>query len=269
MRVILQIGGCDGCTVEVNTPWRINAESFFFKSSPTKTVAGGQVAFQVPRSLTPGMYFSVNDPTAIGMNAVPVIAMRYVGMEPGQTVDANQAAGGTQASGCWSGASRLEHMFTAQVDRFPLTTISGEPGTGLRAYLTRAESTAGTPQDTFEGSLGTQDALAVCGDLPVRRKGGPDEASDLLVKRANARRFSKARRVASRSAVRELKSHRERGYTYGGRSLNPCRQVDYSDVYECPATVFKRGRTYGSVYMTVSFTGRRFAVTKAVVALGE
>lgn len=159
--VILRVHGCNGCRVRAIRAYERGGE-FRTWDSGDRIVRDGRVRLRIPQGHTRGVYVSMTSTArraAHLLNAMPLVAFRYAGLERGQRVSAERAARARRGFPCWGGTDRRRVAFDVQVDRWwGRNRDTGKRGFEIRPYLRRGALTRGGLAPAHKGTVGTQDA---------------------------------------------------------------------------------------------------------------
>lgn len=152
-RINFQIEDCVDCTLEMHDGHTNSGELL-----GSTTVTNGTATLTVPTNRTAGSTFALIDQPMM-QNWIPVVVVRYAGLEVGQPVTEAQAATSTSANGCWAGTDQSEFSIEIETQR---PEIPGSKPTWnfgnrmLRAYITPGLPTTGVFAKTLVGGLAHQ-----------------------------------------------------------------------------------------------------------------
>jgi hypothetical protein len=160
--ITFRVTGCEGCVLwGATTP-----DSGATYQAPKARVRGGVATVTVPSAQTRGMYFAVDAPWKVLINAQPLLVFQYQGQAVGGRTTRPQAIAAKRASACWAGstASAVELRVVVHRVRMPAFDPDGSAKTTQvpMAYVVPTQE-ALTPFWPLEkGVLATQDSVE-CG----------------------------------------------------------------------------------------------------------
>jgi hypothetical protein len=125
--ITFRVTGCEGCVLRgANTPATGDVYN-----APKARVQGGVATVTVPTSQTRGMYFAVEAPWKVLINAQPLLVFQYQGQAVGGRTTRPQAIAAKRASACWAGstASTVELRVVVHRVRMPAFDPGGSAKT--------------------------------------------------------------------------------------------------------------------------------------------
>lgn len=160
--ITFRVTGCEGCVLQgATTP----AGSDDIYNGPKARVRNGIATMTVPTEQTTGMYFSVDAPWKVQINAQPLLVFQYEGAEPGTRVTKAQGRAAKRASACWAGTTADSASIRVTVRRVWQAAFDpGGPNEGGRTQVPMAwvvpTPTALPPfWKTIDGVLATQNSV--------------------------------------------------------------------------------------------------------------
>jgi hypothetical protein len=162
----LKVSNCEGCTIHAGnlaTGWGMGVDS----PLTVQTVAAGRALFILPKSVTRGLSFSINNPGPnIEYFSDKLAVARYTGMPKGKRVKPHRAAEAAYATPCWAGARKNRVNLRMTVDYFPVWShADGRYLDALRAYFNPSLRSIGSGWETWYGQLGTQSVIDCNGNF--------------------------------------------------------------------------------------------------------
>lgn len=160
--ITLKVTGCEGCVFQAAaTP----AGSDDIYNGPKAKVRNGVATMTVPTEQTAGMYFLVDAPWKVQINAQPLLVFQYQGAEPGERVTKAQGRAAKRASACWAGTTADAATIRVTVRRVWQEAFDpGGPNEGGRtqvpmAWVVPTREASPPFWQTFDGVLAVQDSV--------------------------------------------------------------------------------------------------------------
>lgn len=160
--ITFKVTGCEGCVLQgATTP----AGSDGIYNGPKAKVRNGVATMTVPTEQTAGMYFTVDAPWKVEINAQPLLVFQYEGAAQGSRVTKAEARASKRASACWAGTTTEAATIRVTVRRVWQEAFDpGGPNAGGRTQVPMAwvvpTRTALPPfWKTFDGVLATQNSV--------------------------------------------------------------------------------------------------------------
>lgn len=160
--ITFRVTGCEGCVLQgATTP-----ETGDVYNAPKARVQGGVATVTVPTAETVGMYFSVDAPWKVLINAQPLLVFQYKGQPAGGRTTRPQAMASKRASACWAGttAPTVELRVVVHRVRMPAFDPGGTAKTTQvpMAYVVPTQAALTPFWPLVKGVLATQNSVA-CG----------------------------------------------------------------------------------------------------------
>ena len=155
--IAMNVTGCNGCTI-TPSQYRKGMKTPF--SGKAAKVANGVATLVVPTANTNGMYFSIEAPWKVEINAQPLITVQYKGYAAGSTVTRAQAMASKSASACWAGTTDATASIDVTVKRvlMPAFPPNAHHKTSVPlAYFAPTAVAPGGFSKPYKGVLATQD----------------------------------------------------------------------------------------------------------------
>lgn len=160
--ITFRVTGCEGCVLRgANTPM-----TGAVYNAPKARVQGGVATVTVPTSQTRGMYFAVEAPWKVLINAQPLLVFQYQGQPAGGRTTRPQAIASKRASACWSGTTAASAELRVVVHRVRMPAF--DPGGSAKttqvpmAYVVPTQDALTPFWPLVKGVLATQNSVA-CG----------------------------------------------------------------------------------------------------------
>lgn len=160
--ITFRVTGCEGCVLwGATTP-----ESGAIYQAPKARVRGGVATATVPTAQTRGMYFSVDAPWKVLINAQPLLVFQYKGQPVGERTTRPQAIAAKRASACWAGTTSPAVELRVVVHRVRMPAF--DPGGSAKttqvpmAYVVPTQEAMVPFWPLVKGVLATQNSVA-CG----------------------------------------------------------------------------------------------------------
>jgi hypothetical protein len=148
--------GCNGCEIQVMNGARRIENTW---AAPSRTVAGGDVTFRVPRPLTRGITATVLAPWEGTTGYTTVVAFRYAGHLAGDAVSFADARSQKRGTPCWGGTSRGHLTVPLTVRKVRVAGTTG-PTAGTIAFADVTQSWLAPMMRAGKGVLGSQEVIA-------------------------------------------------------------------------------------------------------------
>lgn len=160
--ITFRVTGCEGCVLQAATT---PAGSDDIYNGPKAKVRNGVATMTVPTEQTAGMYFSVDAPWKVEINAQPLLVFQYQGVREGARMTKAQGRAAKRASACWAGTTANAATIRVTVRRVWQEAFDpGGPNDGGRTQVPMAwvvPTQAALPPfwKTFDGILATQNSV--------------------------------------------------------------------------------------------------------------
>lgn len=147
--------GCEGCDVTAHSALTSDYEDVW-ESGP-KEVVDDVVTFRVPTDRTAGLSLSLSAPWERRLGYVTVVAMRYAGTHPGDTVGYREARAERRASACWGGTSESSVDMTIRTRKVRVVGIGRGTVPGTLAWARTTPTWLAPMRRVQHGVMGGQD----------------------------------------------------------------------------------------------------------------
>lgn len=153
------VDDCEGCSIRLvsalQRPGQSPADVKVWESR-SRTVADGEVSFEVATRRTWGMSATVVAPWEGATGYVTNVAWRYNGELVGDTVTLEEAVTKKRASACWEGVRSRDVTIPLVVEKVRVEGVQGEVD-GTIAFVPTTQSWLKPMRRAWDGVLGSQD----------------------------------------------------------------------------------------------------------------
>jgi hypothetical protein len=161
--ITFHVSGCEDCVLQGFTASSYSAPPY---NGPKAKVRDGVATMTVPTKQTAGMYFSIDAPEPVLVDAEPLVAFQYKGIAAGTRVTLPQIRKATKASPCWSGTTDSAVDLDVRVRYITLPAFDpdvADPGTTRApvAWINPTKKADGPFVELYRGLLAVQDVV-VC-----------------------------------------------------------------------------------------------------------
>ncbi|MDR7255475.1 hypothetical protein J2X46_004482 [Nocardioides sp. BE266] len=147
--------GCEGCDITAHSALTSDYEDVW--ESGSKEVVDGVVTFRVPTDRTAGLSLSLVAPWERRLGYVTVVAMRYAGTHPGDTVGFRDARAERRASACWGGTAESSYDLTIRTRKVRVVGASPRKVPGTLAWARTTPGWLAPMRRVYDGVMGGQD----------------------------------------------------------------------------------------------------------------
>lgn len=147
--------GCEGCDITAHSALTSDYEDVW-ESRPVEVV-DGVATFRVPTDRTAGLSLSLTAPWERRLGYVTVVAMRYAGTHPGDTVGYREARAERRASACWGGTSEPSVDMTIRTRKVRVVGVRPGKVPGTLAWARTTPEWLAPMRRVHNGVMGGQD----------------------------------------------------------------------------------------------------------------
>jgi len=147
--------GCEGCEITAHSALTADYEDVW--QSRAVEVVDGEAAFRVPTDRTHGLSLSLTAPWERRLGYVTVVAMRYAGTVPGETVGFRDARQERRATACWAGTSEASYDLTIRTRKVLVDGVAPGRVPGTLAWARTTQDWLAPMRRVYGGVMGEQD----------------------------------------------------------------------------------------------------------------
>ncbi|GAA1933115.1 hypothetical protein [Nocardioides hwasunensis] len=147
--------GCEGCEITAHSALTSDDDDVW--QSKEVEVVDGEATFRVPTDRTAGLSLSLTAPWERRLGYVTVVAMRYAGTRPGDTVGYRDARTERRASACWGGTTEQSFDMTIRTRKVRVDGVAPGKVPGTLAWARTTPEWLAPMRRVFNGVMGEQD----------------------------------------------------------------------------------------------------------------
>jgi hypothetical protein len=151
----IHAAGCEGCEITAHSALTSDYEDVW--ESKEVEVVDGVAMFRVPTDRTAGLSLSLRAPWERRLGYVTVVAMRYAGAHPGDTVGYRDARTERRASACWGGTTEQSFEMTIRTRKVRVDGVGRGRVPGTLAWARTTPEWLPPVRRVYDGVMGEQD----------------------------------------------------------------------------------------------------------------
>lgn len=154
--ITLTVTGCEGCVITAN---QFDRGTDAVYGSGKAVVTDGVATVSVPTAKTAGMYFTIQTPKPVAIDALPLITTQVKGHKAGTTLTRAQQIAGKKASACWAGTTEPAVEIDVTVNRVKMPSFPNakkKVAVPLARFSPTVKALGGF-DTAYKGVLATQD----------------------------------------------------------------------------------------------------------------